>query len=64
LSNLYRFFKEHFKEINSLKNPGLKVFGDTVIGSLKNYLMKWFFKEPWIERFFVESVLVPRRTLV
>jgi len=27
---------------------------NTVIGYLKNSLRKWFFKEPWFERLFVE----------
>jgi len=31
---------------------------DTIIGSLKNSLRKWFFKEPWFERFFVEPEMV------
>jgi len=31
----------------------------TFIGSLKNYLSKLFFKEPWFERFFVEPDMVP-----
>jgi len=34
---------------------------DTVIGSLKNYLRKWFVKEPWFERIFVEPEMVPQR---
>jgi len=32
----------------------LKVLGDTFMGYLKNSLRKWFSKEPWFERFFVE----------
>jgi len=30
-----------------------------IIGYLKNSLRKWFFKEPWFERFFVEPEMVP-----
>jgi len=30
---------------------------------LKNYLRKWFFKEPWFERFFAEPEMVPYRTI-
>jgi len=26
----------------------------TFIGSLNNSLRKWFFREPWVERFFEE----------
>jgi len=29
---------------------------------LKNSFRKWFFKEPWFERFFVEPEMVPQRT--
>jgi len=29
------------------------------LGSLKNSLRKWFFKEPWFERFFVEPYMAP-----
>jgi len=28
------------------------------MGSLKDYLRKWFFREPWFERFFVEPEMV------
>jgi len=42
----------------------LKVLSDTFIGSLKNSVRKWFFKEPWFEKFFVESEMVPWRTFV
>jgi len=28
-------------------------------GSLKKYLTKWYFIEPWFERFFVEPEMVP-----
>jgi len=30
----------------------------TFIGSLKNSLRKWFFREPWFERFFVDPEMV------
>jgi len=31
----------------------------TIISSLKNSFRKWFLKEPWFERFFVEPEMVP-----
>jgi len=33
----------------------LKVLWDTFIGSLKNYLRKWFFKEPCFEKVLSET---------
>jgi len=41
-----------------LKETFFKVIWDTFIGSLKNYLRKWLFKEPWFERFCVEPEVV------
>jgi len=32
---------------------------DTFQGSLKNSLRKWFLKEPWFEKLFVEAEMVP-----
>jgi len=43
----------------ALKNHCFRVILVSFIGSLKNSLRKWFFKEPWFERFFVESEMVP-----
>jgi len=37
----------------------LKVLRDTFIGSLKNSLLKWFFKATWFERFFEGPEMVP-----
>jgi len=36
----------------------LKVLWDTFMGSLNEYLRKWFFKEPCFERFFEEPEMV------
>jgi len=74
LRYLYRLYEELFKEMvpqrtlvwkvlwgtrnGALKNH-VKVLWDTFIGSLKNSLKKWFFEEPWFERFFVEPEMVP-----
>jgi len=47
------------KVINSKKvMKSKKVISKTIIGYLKNYLRKWFFKEPWFERFLVEPEMV------
>jgi len=51
------FYEEPSPTIESfckwcLKEPFFKVLWDTFIGSLKNSLMKWFFKEPLFGRFF------------
>jgi len=32
-------------------------------GSLKKSFRKWFFKEPWFERFFETPHMVPQRTI-
>jgi len=45
------------KNHHRLKNHSL--ISGTNIGSLKNSLRKWFFEEPWFERFFMESEKVP-----
>jgi len=34
-------------------------FKAPLLGYLKNSLSKWFFKEPWSERFLVEPEMVP-----
>jgi len=52
MRQLYRLFEDLFKEIVLFKEPFYE-------SSLKNYLRKWFFQEPWFERFFVEPKMVP-----
>jgi len=47
-----------YEEPSSTEEP-LFFFWGIFIGTLKNYLRKWFFKEPWFERFFVEPEMVP-----
>jgi len=51
---------------------GISSFGDQIrfegslrylIGYLKSYLRKWFFKEPWFEKLFVEAKMVLYRTI-
>jgi len=43
-----------FYEEPSLTGEPLFFVSGNIIGSLKNSLKKWFSKEPWLERFFVE----------
>jgi len=47
-----------WKDNNTIKNSVFKLLWDTFFRSLKNYLRKWFFKEPWFERFFMEPEMV------
>jgi len=56
-----RFFVE--PEMVPRRTHLFQVLRETFIGSLNNYLRKWFFKDSWFERFFVEPEMVPRRTM-
>jgi len=56
---LYRTQLWKFLCGSSLKEPFFKVLWHTFIGSLKISFRKWFSKEPWFERFFVEPEMLP-----
>jgi len=54
----HHLLENHFGN-GALKNQIVRVLWDTFIGSMKNSLRKWFFREPWFKRLFVEPDMGP-----